>query len=147
MTVAMSQIFGSLAIMAGLGTALTSAMLAVTDNPILILLLVNIGLLVLGTVMEPVPLMLILSPILFPMLGSMGVDPIHLGLVMVYNLVLGGVTPPVGLNLFVMARVARVSIMDVFWGGLPYYAVLYALLIVLTYVPSITLFLPTLLMR
>ena len=147
MTVAMSQIFGSLAIMAGLGTALTSAMLAVTDNPILILLLVNIGLLVLGTVMEPVPLMLILSPILFPMLGSMGVDPIHLGLVMVYNLVLGGVTPPVGLNLFVMARVARVNIMDVFWGGLPYYAVLYALLIVLTYVPSITLFLPTLLMR
>lgn len=145
MTVATSQIFGSLAIMAGLGAVLTDTIYSISSNPLVILLLVNIALLVLGTVMEPVPLMLILTPILFPMLVPMGVDPIHLGLVMVYNLVLGGVTPPVGLNLFVMARVGRVGIMDVFKGGLPYYTVLWILLLVLTYIPSLTTFLPQLL--
>ena len=147
MTVATSQIFGSLAVLAGLGEALTAAMVAISTNPYVILFMVNVGLLVLGTVMEPLPLMLILAPILFPLLGGMGVDPIHLGLVMVLNLVLGGVTPPVGLNLFVMARVAKVSVMDVFIGGWPYFAVLAAVLMLLTYVPWITLALPTLLMR
>jgi tripartite ATP-independent transporter DctM subunit len=147
MTVATSQIFGSLAVLAGLGEALTAAMVAISTNPYVILFMVNVGLLILGTVMEPLPLMLILAPILFPLLGGMGVDPIHLGLVMVLNLVLGGVTPPVGLNLFVMARVAKVSVMDVFIGGWPYFAVLAAVLMLLTYVPWITLALPTLLMR
>lgn len=147
MTVATSQIFGTLAVFAGLGAWLTDMLTSISTNPYVILFLVNIGLLILGTVMEPVPLMLILSPILFPMLGGMGVDPIHLGLIMVFNLVLGQVTPPVGLNLFVMARVARIGVMDVFMGGWPYYLVLGGVLFLLTYVPSITLFLPTLLMR
>lgn len=146
MTVATSQIFGTIAVMAGLGNAIEAGMRAISDNPYVLLMVVNVGLLILGTVMEPLPLMLILSPILFPMLGEMGVDPIHLGLVMVFNLVLGGVSPPVGLNLFVMAKVARIGMMDVFYGGLPFYAVLFAVLIVLTYVPAITLFLPNLLM-
>src|SRR4029079_6671002 len=73
MTVATSQIFGSIAILAGLGETLTAAMLSISSNPYVILLMVNVGLLVLGTVMEPLPLMLILAPILFPMLGGMGV--------------------------------------------------------------------------
>jgi len=147
MTVATSQIFGSLAVLAGLGRLISDFLLSVSSNPYVILLIVNVGLIVLGTVMEPLPLMLILSPILFPLLGGMGVDPIHLGLVMVLNLVLGGVTPPVGLNLFVMARVAKIGVMDVFMGGWPYYLVLFGVLMLLTYVPQITLFLPTLLMR
>jgi tripartite ATP-independent transporter DctM subunit len=147
MTVATSQIFGSIAILAGLGETLTAAMLSISSNPYVILLMVNVGLLVLGTVMEPLPLMLILAPILFPMLGGMGVDPIHLGLIMVLNLVLGGLTPPVGLTLFVMARVARVGVMDVFVGGWPYFLVLTGVLLLLTYVPWITLVLPTALMR
>jgi tripartite ATP-independent transporter DctM subunit len=147
MTVATSQIFGSLAILAGLGQTLTDAMLAISSNPWVLLMLINIALLILGTVMEPLPLMLILSPILFPLLGPMGIDPIHLGLILVFNLVLGGVTPPVGLNLFVMARVARIPMMQVFWGGLPFYSILFAVLILLTYVPQITLFLPNLLMK
>lgn len=142
MTVATSQIFGTLAIMAGIGNVIEGALLAISHNPWIILLIVNIALIILGTVMEPVPLMLILSPILFPLLGGMGIDPIHLGVVMVFNLVLGGVTPPVGLNLFVMARVARVPMMQVFWGGLPFYAILYGVLMLLTYVPQLTLFIP-----
>ncbi|MBJ3776302.1 TRAP transporter large permease [Acuticoccus mangrovi] len=147
MTVATSQIFGSLAVLAGLGRVLTDTILSISDNPYVILMLVNVGLLVLGTIMEPLPLMLILVPILFPLLGGLGIDPIHFGLVMVLNLVLGGVTPPIGLNLFVMARVAKIGVMDVFLGGWPYYLVLFGVLLFLTYVPWVTLVLPTLLMR
>lgn len=147
MTVATSQIFGTLAIMAGVGEVVETALRAISENPWIILLIVNIALIILGTVMEPVPLMLILSPILFPMLGAMGIDPIHLGVVLVFNLVLGGVTPPVGLNLFIMARVSRLPMMEVFRGGLPFYLVLYAVLMLLTYVPQLTLFIPELLMR
>lgn len=142
MTVATSQIFGTLAIMAGIGDVVESSLLAISQNPLIILFIVNLALIVLGTVMEPVPLMLILSPILFPLLGGMGVDPVHLGVVMVFNLVLGGVTPPVGLNLFIMARVAKIPMMQVFWGGLPFYCILYAVLMLLTYVPQLTLFVP-----
>lgn len=147
MTVATSQVFGTLAIMAGIGNVVESSLLAISHNPWVILFIVNVALIILGTVMEPVPLMLILSPILFPLLGGMGIDPIHLGLVLVFNLVLGGVTPPVGLNLFIMARVARIPMMQVFWGGLPFYALLYLVLMLLTYVPQLTLFIPQLLMR
>lgn len=144
MTVATSQAFGTLAIMAGIGGIISDVLLGISSNPWVLLLIINIALLLLGTVMEPVPLMLILSPILFPLLGGMGIDPIHLGVVMVFNLVLGAVTPPVGLNLFIMARVARLPMMQVFWGGLPFYTLLYMVLMLLTYVPQLTLFVPQL---
>ncbi|WP_028028772.1 TRAP transporter large permease [Gemmobacter nectariphilus] len=142
MTVATSQVFGSLVIMAGAGPVISQAMLAISNDPIVLLLIVNIVLLVLGTSMDPLPVMLILSPILFPLMTGLGVDPVHLGLVMVFNLVLGGVTPPVGLNLFVMSRVARIPVMQVFRGGLPFYSILFAVLLLVTYVPQLSLFIP-----
>lgn len=138
-TVATSQIFGSLAVLAGLGQVLTDTMLGISSNPLVLLLLVNVALLVLGTIMEPLPLMLILAPILFPLLGGMGVDPVHLGVVMVLNLVLGMVTPPVGLTLFVMARIANVGVMQLFWAAWPYFLVLLATLLLITYVPWLSL--------
>ncbi|MEA5501834.1 TRAP transporter large permease [Halotia wernerae UHCC 0503] len=147
MTVATSQIFGSLAVLAGLGDTLTTAMRAISDNPYVLLLLINIALLLLGTIMEPLPLMLILAPILFPMLTGMGVDPIHFGVVMVLNLVLGMVTPPVGLTLFVMARIGNVGVWELFWAAWPYFLVLVAVLLVLTYVPWFSLALVDLWMR
>jgi tripartite ATP-independent transporter DctM subunit len=147
MTVATSQIFGSIAVMAGLGRMVQDSLLTLSQNPYALFLIINVSLLILGTFLDPLPLMLILSPILFPLMTGLGVDPIHLGLVMVLNLVLGMITPPVGLNLFVMSRISGVSIIDVFRGGLPYYIVLWTCLIVLTYVPAITLFLPNLLLR
>ncbi|MCA0452040.1 MAG: TRAP transporter large permease [Proteobacteria bacterium] len=147
MTVATSQIFGSLAVLAGLGETLTTAMRAISDNPYVLLLLINIALLLLGTIMEPLPLMLILAPILFPMLAGMGVDPIHFGVVMVLNLVLGMVTPPVGLTLFVMARIGNVGVWELFWAAWPYFLVLVAVLMVLTYVPWFSLALVDLWMR
>jgi TRAP-type C4-dicarboxylate transport system permease large subunit len=122
-------------------------MRAISDNPYVLLLLINIALLLLGTIMEPLPLMLILAPILFPMLTGMGVDPIHFGVVMVLNLVLGMVTPPVGLTLFVMARIGNVGVWELFWAAWPYFLVLVAVLLVLTYVPWFSLALVDLWMR
>lgn len=147
MTVATSQIFGSVAVLAGLGRMIQGTLLTLSDNPLILFMIINVALLLLGTFIDPLPLMLILAPILFPLMTGLGVDPIHLGLVMVFNLVLGMITPPVGLNLFVMSRIAGVGMLDVFRGGLPFYLVLWGCLIIVTYIPQITLFLPTLLMR
>jgi tripartite ATP-independent transporter DctM subunit len=147
MTVAFSQIFGQIAVLAGLGRMVEAWLLGISDNPYVLFLIINLLLLALGTFLDALPLMLILSPIFFPLMTSLGVDPIHFGLVMVFNLVLGMITPPVGLNLFVMARIAGIGMMDVFRGGLPFYCVLWVTLLLLTYVPWITLILPTLLLR
>lgn len=147
MTVAFSQIFGQIAVLAGLGQLVQQTLLAISDNPYVLFLIINLLLLVLGTFLDAMPLMLILSPIFFPLMTSLGVDPIHFGLVMVFNLVLGMITPPIGLNLFVMARISGLGMLDVFRGGLPFYAVLWLALILLTYVPWISVLLPSLLMR
>lgn len=147
MTVAFSQIFGQIAVLAGLGRLVQETLLMISDNPYVLFLIINVMLLILGTFLDAMPLMLILSPIFFPLMTSLGVDPIHFGLVMVFNLVLGMITPPIGLNLFVMARISGLGMLQVFRGGLPFYAVLWVALILLTYVPWITLLLPSLLMR
>ena len=147
MTVAFSQIFGQIAVLAGLGKLVHDTLLMISDNPYVLFLIINVLLLILGTFLDAMPLMLILSPIFFPLMTSLGVDPIHFGLVMVFNLVLGMITPPIGLNLFVMARISGLGMLEVFRGGLPFYAVLWVALILLTYVPWITVLLPSLLMR
>jgi tripartite ATP-independent transporter DctM subunit len=147
LTVAFSQIFGAIAVLAGLGRMVSDTLLSLSQNPFVLFIIINITLLMLGTFLDPLPIMLILAPILFPLMTGLGVDPVHLGLVMVFNLVLGMVTPPVGIILFVMARIGGVGVLDVFRGGLPYFVMLFAMLIVLTYLPQISLFLPTLLMR
>lgn len=147
MTVAFSQIFGQIAVLAGLGRLVQDTLLAISDNPFVLFLIINLLLLVLGTFLDALPLMLILSPIFFPLMTGLGVDPIHFGLVMVFNLVLGMITPPVGLNLFVMARISGIGMLEVFRGGLPFYCVLWAALLLLTYVPWFSTFLPNLLMK
>ena len=146
-TVAFSQILGQVAVLAGLGRMVQTTMLAISDNPYVLLMIINILLLILGTFLDALPIMLILSPILFPLMTGLGVDPIHFGLVMVLNLVIGMVTPPVGLLLFAMARIARIGMMEVFWGGLPFYIGLWATLMLVTYVPWFSTFLPNLFMK
>jgi C4-dicarboxylate transporter DctM subunit len=106
------------------------------------LLVVNVLLLIAGNFMEPSSVILILAPILFPIAMSMGIDPVHLGIIMVVNLEIGMVTPPVGLNLFVTAGVARMPIEEVVMAALPWLLVLISVLIIVTYVPLISLFLP-----
>ncbi len=109
------------------------------------LIVVNILLLIAGMFMEPTGIILILAPILFPIATQLGIDPVHLGIIMVVNLEIGMVTPPIGLNLFVTAGITRMSIMQVVRAALPWTTVLLVFLIIVTYVPAISLFLPNLL--
>jgi C4-dicarboxylate transporter DctM subunit len=106
------------------------------------LLVVNILLLVAGNFMEPSAIILILAPILFPIAIQLGIDPIHLGVIMVVNMEIGMVTPPVGLNLFVTAGITNMSVMEVLYAALPWLSVLLVFLIIITYVPWISLLLP-----
>jgi C4-dicarboxylate transporter DctM subunit len=105
------------------------------------LLVVNVMLLIAGNFMEPSSVILILAPIVFPIATSMGIDPVHLGIIMVVNLEIGMVTPPVGLNLFVTAGVARMSIEQVIVAALPWLMILLSVLIIVTYVPAVSMLL------
>ncbi|HPK31962.1 MAG TPA: TRAP transporter large permease subunit [Ottowia sp.] len=109
------------------------------------LLVVNLLLLVAGMFMEPTGVILILAPILFPIATRLGIDPVHLGIIMVVNLEIGMVTPPVGLNLFVTSGITNMSVAQVVRAALPWTLILLAFLAVVTYVPGITTFLPELL--
>jgi len=109
------------------------------------LIVVNILLLIAGMFMEPTGIILILAPILFPIAMQLGIDPVHLGIIMVVNLEIGMITPPIGLNLFVTAGITKMSIMQVVRAALPWTMVLLLFLVIVTYVPAITLFLPNLL--
>ena len=113
--------------------------------PWMFLLVVNVILLIAGNFMEPTGIILILAPIFFPIATHLGIDPIHLGIIMVVNMEIGMVTPPVGLNLFVTSGITGMSIVEVTRAALPWLMVLLVFLGIITYVPQITLFLPDML--
>lgn len=108
------------------------------------LLVLNLLLLAAGNFMEPTSVVLILTPIVFPIAMQMGIDPIHLGILMVVNMQIGLVTPPVGLNLFVTAGVAKMTMEEVIKAALPWLMVLLSVLMVITYIPAISLSMPEL---
>jgi C4-dicarboxylate transporter, DctM subunit len=110
------------------------------------LIIVNILLLVAGNFMEPSAILLIMAPILFPIAMKLGVDPIHLGIIMVVNMEIGMITPPVGLNLFVTSGITGMSMEKVIHAALPWLMILIVFLIIITYVPAISTFLPNFLM-
>ena len=109
------------------------------------LLVLNLLLLAAGNFMEPTSVVLILTPIVFPIAMEMGIDPTHLGIVMVINMQIGLITPPVGLNLFVTAGVAKMPLEETIKAALPWLAVLLAMLLVITFIPWISLVIPNLL--
>ena len=109
------------------------------------LIVVNILLLIFGNFMEPTSVVLILTPIIFPIATQMGIDPIHLGIMIVLNMEIGLVTPPVGLNLFVTSSVAKMSMEEVISAALPWLMVLLSVLIIVTYIPGVSLIVPSLL--
>ena len=111
------------------------------------LLVLNVLLLITGNFMEPTSVVLILTPIIFPIAMEMGIDPTHLGVLMVVNMQIGLVTPPVGLNLFVTASVAELSLEDTIKASFPWLLVLLAVLMLITYVPWISLVIPNLLLN
>lgn len=106
------------------------------------LIVVNILLLIAGNFMEPSAILLIMAPILFPIAVKLGIDPIHLGIIMVVNMEIGMITPPVGLNLFVTSGITGESITWVIRAALPWLAILLVFLILITYIPQISLWLP-----
>lgn len=122
--------------------AIAGQILAVGMSPWMFLLVVNIILLIAGNFMEPTGIILILAPILFPIATQLGIDPIHLGVIMVVNMEIGMVTPPVGLNLFVTAGVTGMSLVQVTKAALPWLMVLLVFLVLVTYIPEISLALP-----
>jgi len=121
---------------------ITQTMLAYGFGPIMFLIIVNVILLIGGQFMEPSGLLVIVAPLVFPIAIELGIDPIHLGIIMVVNMEIGMITPPVGLNLFVTAGVANMSMMGVVRAALPFLAIMFVFLILITYVPSISTFLP-----
>lgn len=125
---------------------ITEAMLGAGFGPIMFLIIVNIILLIGGQFMEPSGLLVIVAPLVFPIAIELGIDPIHLGIIMVVNMEIGMITPPVGLNLFVTAGVARMSVINVVKAAMPWVGILMVFLIMVTYIPIISTWLPTLMM-
>ncbi len=125
---------------------ITESMLSAGLGPITFLIVVNVLLLIGGQFMEPSGLLIIVAPLVFPIAIALGIDPIHLGIMMVVNMEIGMITPPVGLNLFVTSGVAKMSMMNVVKAALPWVAVMFLFLIIVTYVPWVSTWLPTTLM-
>lgn len=119
-----------------------NAMLSAGFGPVMFLVVVNVILLIGGQFMEPSGLLVIVAPLVFPIAIELGIDPIHLGIIMVVNMEIGMITPPVGLNLFVTSGVAGMPMMRVVRAALPFLGVLFVFLILITYVPWISTVLP-----
>jgi len=125
---------------------ITASMLDAGLGPIAFLIVVNVILLIGGQFMEPSGLLIIVAPLVFPIATALGIDPIHLGIMMVVNMEIGMITPPVGLNLFVTAGVAQMSMMRVVKASLPLVGVMFLFLMIVTYIPWVSTWLPTLMM-
>lgn len=122
----------------------SAALLTFSENPIIILLIINVALLLVGTFMDITPAILIFTPIFLPVAIDLGLDPIHFGIIMIANLSIGLCTPPVGTCLFVGCSVGEAKIAGVSKAMLPFYAAMIAVLLAITFIPQISLYLPTL---
>jgi len=142
--IATSSIFGFLLTRLHVPALAAEAIIGLTDNPILIALLLNLILLVLGMIMDMAPIILIATPILLPIAKAIGIDPIQFGVMMILNCGIGLLTPPVGAVLFIGSAVGKVSMERVVKATLPFYILMIITLILVTFIPSISLFLPSL---
>ncbi|WP_429051408.1 TRAP transporter large permease [Aeromonas veronii] len=125
---------------------ISDALLAVSDNPLVLLLIINIILLIVGIFMDMTPAVLIFTPIFLPIALDLGIDPVHFGVMMTFNLAIGICTPPVGSALFVGCSVANISIDRVIKPLLPFYAAMFISLMLVTYIPQLSLWLPQILL-
>ena len=143
-TIAGATLLGFVATAEQMGPKLIRFFLTLSSNPFIILFIINIGLLILGCLMEPVPLILLTVPIFFPVLTKLGLDPVHLGVVMTLNLMIGLLGPFVGLNVFITATIAKVPVIQVSRAVLIFVVALVAVLFLISYVPQLVLWLPNL---
>lgn len=142
-----ATIFGRMLAIERIPFMIAEYIVTLTDNPILILALINVLLLFIGMFLETLAAIIILVPILLPVVVAVGIDPVHFGIVMIMNLAIGMVTPPVGVNLFVGARVGGTTLERASIGAIPFIIAMFAALILITYVPSVSLALVNLMGR
>lgn len=141
--IAFASSFGYIMALMQLPAKVTAFFLTVSDNKYTILLLINVMLLVLGCLMDMAPLILICTPILLPVIKQFGIDPIHFGMIMLVNLGIGLITPPVGAVLFVGCAVGKVTIEQVARSIWPFYLAMIAVLMLVTFVPALSLWIPS----
>ncbi|MFI8740596.1 TRAP transporter large permease [Stutzerimonas zhaodongensis] len=141
--IAFAASFGYIMTLMQIPSKITTMFLTLSDNRYVILMCINMMLLVLGTLMDMAPLILILTPILMPVITGIGVDPVHFGMIMLVNLGIGLITPPVGAVLFVGAAIGKVTIENTVKALLPFYVALFMVLLAVTYIPAISLWLPS----
>ena len=134
--------FSWLVTMLGMTRALSTALVSLTDNKYVMLLIVNIAFLIIGMFMEALAAMTITLPFLVPLMAAYGINPLHLGVVLVLNLMIGLCTPPVGTSLFICAKTARISIEKMYKAILPFLIPLIIVLFLITYVPGLVTWLP-----
>lgn len=137
----MATIFGNIMTIEEVPATIASAMLSLTENKFAILMMINVLLLFIGTFMEALAAIVILTPILLPIVLKVGVDPVHFGVIMVVNLAIGFVTPPVGVNLFVASGVANAKIEQLSKVVLPLIAIMLIVLLITTYIPAVPMIL------
>jgi len=138
--------FSWLVAMMGVTNSIANWLVTLTDNTYLILLFLNIAFLILGMFMEALSVLTITVPFLIPLMNAYGIDPVHLGVVVVLNLMIGLATPPVGTSLFICSRMAKISIESMYKAILPFLVPLLIVLFAITYYPNFVLWLPGLLM-
>jgi tripartite ATP-independent transporter DctM subunit len=139
--------FGYIMTLMQIPQQITELFTSVSSDKYVVLLMINVLLLLLGTLMDMAPLILIMTPILLPIVTTLGVDPVHFGMIMMLNLAMGLITPPVGGVLFVGAAVAKLPIETVVKALYPFFIALFAVLMAVTYIPGISLWLPNLLLK
>ncbi|MGG1552797.1 TRAP transporter large permease [Paenibacillus ferrarius] len=140
--IAASDAFGWILAYLKIPSLVTDLFLHISSNPIVILLLINVLLLLLGFPMDMAPMILIMTPILLPVVTSLGVDPVHFGIILILNCGIGLITPPVGTVLFVGCAIGRVSVDQATKASWPFFIAMCAVLLLITYIPSISLWLP-----
>jgi tripartite ATP-independent transporter DctM subunit len=144
MLIGFSVAFGYMMAIMWIPAVMTELFLGISDNKYVFLLLVNVLLLVLGTFMDLAPMLLICTPIFMPVILKLGIDPIHFGIIMILNLGIGLITPPVGPTLFVGCAIGKVTMEEVSRELWPFYAAMCLALLIVTYVPALSLWLPSL---
>jgi tripartite ATP-independent transporter DctM subunit len=142
--VAVAALFGWILSVEGVPQKLTALMLQISTDPYVLLLIVNVLLLVVGMFLDSTTAILVIAPIIAKPLVAAGVDPVHLGMVVVFNLMIGLLTPPMGLALYLVADIAKVSMKDILKAMTPFYIPLAVTLLLITYFPALTTWLPKL---
>jgi C4-dicarboxylate transporter, DctM subunit len=135
-----ASIFGFILTREQIPLSITNALLAISDNPIIVLIIINVILLIVGTFLETSAAIIIMAPILLPVTTAVGIDPVHFGIIMVVNLAIGFITPPVGINLFVASNIANLRLEKIVRAIIPFLIILIIDIIIISFVPELSLF-------